>query len=58
MEKFVYVFSKEARDKLLSKGYRLLKSDENNDTYVFENDASMVFSLGDISVIRSNTLTF
>ncbi len=58
MEKFVYVFSREARDKLLSKGYKLLKSDESNDTFVFENDASMVFSLSDISMIKSNTLTF
>lgn len=55
---FVYVFSKEARDKLLSKGYRLLKADEDNDTFVFENDASMRFSLDGISVIKSNTLTF
>lgn len=58
MEKFLYVFSKEARDRLLSANYTLLKSDEKNEVYVFANQMDMTFDLADISFIRSNTLTF
>lgn len=58
MEKFLYVFSKEARDRLLSANYTLLKSDEKNEVYVFANQMDMTFALADISFIRSNTLTF
>jgi hypothetical protein len=57
-EKFIYVFSKEARDYLLSNGFKLLKSDERNETYVFNNDPALSFATHGISVIRSNTLTF
>lgn len=58
MEKFLYVFNKEARDRLLEANYTLLKSDEKNETYVFANQMDMTFALADISYIRSNTLTF
>ena len=58
MEKFLYVFNKEARDRLLEANYTLLKSDEKNETYVFANQMDMTFALADISFIRSNTLTF
>ena len=58
MEKFLYVFNKAARDKLLEANYRLLKSDEQNEMYVFANEIDMTFALADISFIRSNTLTF
>lgn len=58
MEKFLYVFSKDARDSLLSANYTLLKSDEKNEIYVFANQLDMTFALSDISFIRSNTLTF
>lgn len=58
MEKFLYVFSKEARDRLISANYTLLKSDEKNEVYVFANQMDMTFALADISFIRSNTLTF
>jgi hypothetical protein len=58
MEKFLYVFSKSARDSLLAANYTLLKSDEQNEVYVFANQIDMTFDLADISFIRSNTLTF
>ena len=58
MEKFIYVFSKSARDSLLAANYTLLKSDEQNEIYVFANQNGMTFVLADISFIRSNTLTF
>ena len=58
MEKFIYVFSRDARDTLLASNYTLLKSDEQDDIYVFANRADMAFALADISYIRSDTLTF
>ena len=58
MEKFLYVFNKEVRDRLLAANYTLLKSDEKNEVYVFANQMDMAFALADISFIRSNTLTF
>lgn len=58
MEKFVYVFSEEARDKLLARGYKLVYSDEPNDTYAFENETDLSFSLSGISAIKTNTLLF
>ena len=58
MEKFIYVFSKSARDSMLAANYTLLKSDEQNEVYVFANQMDMTFALADISFIRSNTLTF
>ena len=58
MEKFIYVFSKSARDSLLAANYTLLKSDEQNEVYVFANQMDMTFARADTSFIRSNTLTF
>ena len=60
MDKFIYVFSKAARDKLLKAGFLLLKTDEWNSTYVFCADDKLHFDLAsaDISYITSNTLTF
>lgn len=58
MGKFIYVFSKEARDRLLAGNYTLLKSDESNEIYVFVNQAEMTFALSDVSYICSDSLTF
>lgn len=58
MEKFIYVFSRDDRDTLLEAHYTLLKSDEQDDIYVFANRADIAFALADISYIRSDTLTF
>jgi hypothetical protein len=58
MEKFIYVFSKTARDSLIAANYTLLKSDDQNEIYVFANQMDMTFALADVSFIRSNTLTF
>lgn len=57
-EKFIYVFSREARDGMLASGYRLIKSDEQNGRYIFENDPRLTFSHLNISCIKSNTMTF
>lgn len=58
MGKFLYVFNKDARDRLLEANYTLLKSDDRNETYVFADKTDMTFALADISYIRSDTLTF
>lgn len=58
MDKFIYVFTKEAFDKLSKIGYRILKADENNSIYVFENKRELSFDLPDDKFLYSNTLTF
>lgn len=58
MDKFLYVFCMEDRDKLLSLGYSLLKSDERNSIYIFETKESFKIDVGKSDYILSNTLTF
>nr|DAG45559.1 MAG TPA: hypothetical protein [Bacteriophage sp.] len=58
MEKFLYVFDKEARDTLLKDGFTLLKSNEDEDVYIFANKDVLTFDLADITFVKSNTLTF
>lgn len=58
MKKFIYVFNKEARDALEKRGYVLLKDDNTNMIFVFENRSLSVFDLEDISYALSDTLTF
>lgn len=56
--KFIYVFSTAARDRLIKAGYTLLKSDEINNAYIFENNPKIVFSFNGIGELKTNTLTF
>lgn len=59
--KFIYVFDVDMRDKLLSENYQLLKSDERQDCFIFENKGTLVFDLGDskdTKFIYSDILTF
>lgn len=56
--KFIYVFDADARDKLLASGYQLLKTDESQEIYVFENTAELNFASSDFLFILSDTLTF
>lgn len=55
---FIYVFSTQDRDKLLSKNYNLLKSDGRNNIYVFENNNQLVFDNADMKFVFSDMLTF
>lgn len=55
---FIYVFTREARDVLLTRGYALLKSDEQGGRYVFVNRLNDTFSCGGISYVLGDTLTF
>lgn len=64
MNKFIYVFNKEAKRLLENAGFVLLKEDEFNSTYVFvkgdlpEDSEKYTFALSQVSYIPSDTLTF
>lgn len=58
MDKFIYVFTKESFNKLSKIGFRILKADENNSIYVFENKQELSFELSNDKFLCSNTLTF
>lgn len=58
MEHFLYVFSQDERDALLALNYMLIKSDDEKNTYVFENRGELHFDLNEIHAIPSDTLTF
>ena len=55
---FIYVFSKDERDKLLSLNYKLLKVDEVKQVYVFLNKEQQNFSSDNLKFALSDTLTF
>ena len=58
---FVSVFSEKDRDKLILAGYKLMKSDYENDVYTFVNDDSLHYCFSDEcadGVVMTNTLTF
>ena len=54
---FIYVFKEDDRDVMLAHGYRLLKSDNNNNIFIFEKSDTEYEKLG-VTFILSNTLTF
>ena len=65
MNKFVYVMSEEDRDKLLQLDYKLLRSDEVNKVFIFENKQELTFEYGEhpleaqnVNFILSSVLTF
>ena len=59
MGKFVYVFSEDAKDRMLKLGHTLLQYDEKSGRYVFAlEDVAECFSLDDVNGVSSNTLTF
>lgn len=58
MYKFIYVFTKETSDELVTQGFNLVKSDEKNKVYVFENNPKKQFTFSKKDFVFSNTLTF
>lgn len=58
MNRFIYVRGGKARDMLLAEHYTLLKRDEKNNIYVFENKPDKHFDFIDIDYVLSDTLTF
>lgn len=58
MANFIYVFSEEGRDKLLSLQYEMLKCDDSKRIYVFLNKERQDFSCEGLKFALSDTLTF
>lgn len=58
MDRFIYVFSDEARDMLLNRQYELLKSDESSHIYAFVNKNDQNFACDGVPYALSDTLTF
>ena len=58
MDKFIYVFSKEDHNTLLKAGYKLLKSNQTKNIYVFENQQRLHFDLNTVNAVSSSVLTF
>jgi len=57
--KFIYVMDRTSKQKLEDRGYTLLKSDEENMIWVFENREETAFELGfDCQCVFSDVLTF
>lgn len=56
--KFIYVFSPDDRDLLLSNGCCLLKADETQNLYIFKYNNEAIFSKHDIAFVMSDVLTF
>jgi hypothetical protein len=46
MTNFIYCFDEKLKDELLSKGYQLVSS--NNNQYIFINDTKLKFEFADI----------
>lgn len=57
---FIYVMDMESRDKLLDRGYKLVKANERNDMWIFSLPDHLQFSadLDDVPHVVSNRLTF
>lgn len=58
MSKFVYVFSDEAKEKLLELGYTMLAQDEHAGFCVFANNADVDGDLSGFRYTKSNTMAF
>lgn len=56
--KFIYVFTFEAKNKLIDAGFVLLKADQKNSIYCFKNQPDEYDVLDTVSYIVSNKLTF
>jgi len=61
MEKFLYVFDEATRDRLLKRNFKLLKSNEKDNVYVFINDPEAMIGeavFESDTILLSNMLTF
>ena len=56
--KFIYVFSQDAKKLLAANGFYLLKSDDKNSIFVFQNTYEHLDLLEQVSYLTSNKLTF
>lgn len=58
MYKFIYVFAKETSNALIKQGFNLVKRDEKNKVYVFENNPNLKLAFSKKDFVFSDTLTF
>jgi|GEM_PF-5943458 len=58
MSKFIYVFTKDASNALLSAGYALVNANNATSVYVFENRRDLKFELSGNEFSFSNMLIF
>lgn len=56
--KFIYVFSKEDKDKMIGLGYVLLEEHPEKNLYIFKTDPMRSFSIQEIKAVYSSILTF
>lgn len=55
---FIYVFSKEDKEKMEELGYELVKTNQNGNVFVFLNKDQNNFESLPVRGVFSNTLTF
>lgn len=58
LDHFIIVFSEREKQALVELGYVLMKSDERNHIYTFENNGALQFDKTKIYAAYSNILTF
>lgn len=58
MSNFIYVFNEEDKNALLNLKYDLLKSDDAQGIYIFNNKDQQNFDMKGIAFALSDTLTF
>ena len=56
MEKYIYVFTEQDRDRLSSIGFRLLKGDSK--PFIFANNQDLQVNFDDIKAVRSDVMQF
>lgn len=57
MSKFIYVFSSDIKERLISEGFILIQEDKTKDIYIFENREKTSLSFDNIECVFSNILT-
>ncbi|MBQ8135058.1 MAG: hypothetical protein IJ192_11730 [Clostridia bacterium] len=57
-DKFIYVFSREDYEELLSSGMNLIKADESNHVYIFENDKKRKFDMNEMEFVITDVISF
>ena len=58
MKHFLYVFTENDRNTLLSLGYKLIRENKTRNTYIFENQEVLRFNCNQVSVLQSDVLIF
>lgn len=58
MGRFIYAFKKSDKEQLIANGFALIKSDDQKNIYVFENNSKQCFSLNELQIVYSDTMTF